>query len=628
MSWLYTIFFAGLLFSSNGEANLNRVTAVEPDSVPVIVSAADETEVFEQTYPLTANGRVSVSNVNGSIVVEAWDRSEVHLVATKIADSKETMSNVEIVVNARKDFFSVKTDHKDWKWTARDENGRNRKLEVQYKLSVPRTAMLNEIGTVNGTVTVSNFVNFTKASAVNGDVIAKDLRGAANLSTVNGEVNADFERLESGSRIDLSTVNGRVSVTLPSDANMTLKADSLNGPITNEFGLPVRKGDFIGRDLYGRLGSGEVQVRLNSVNGPLAINRQKDGKTPNAPTNLLPNKRNSGNRDLDDSVEFEADTENARVDREVARAVRDAQRASATASQEIAKAMENVKISELDKIKVKIDAKEIESKIKESMLAQKEVMAKMRNAMWLGGAPVVEQKTNSFAVKGIPKVSIDAKNCSVKVRGWDKPEVKYVLTEYSGRRGQTPASVTDAQTAAGVNITVAGGDQGRGWIEGGSERLRLEVFVPRRSDLKITADGEIRLDGVSGEIELIGEDDAIDVRESDGKLKVTNADGMVRVVGFKGDLVARTADGDVFLDGDFSAIDGKAGDGNFVLTLPPNIDADIQVSGEQLRSEELPNGKQTSENNWRLGKGGRKYTFTSGDGTVVLQNRDLIAAER
>ncbi|HLA94910.1 MAG TPA: DUF4097 family beta strand repeat-containing protein, partial [Pyrinomonadaceae bacterium] len=228
MSWLYTIVFAGLMFSSSSEVEVSKI-GTNVKQAPAVNAAFDETEKFEQSYPLSANGRVSVSNVNGSIVVEAWDKNEVRLEATKIADSKETLGDVEIKVDARPDSFSVETEYKDWKWSNKDEKNRSRKIEVQFKLMVPRTAILNEIETVNGSVSVSNFVNYTKVSAVNGNVNAGNLRGTANLSTVNGEVIADFDRLEQGSKINCDTVNGSVNLTIPSDADATIKADSLNG---------------------------------------------------------------------------------------------------------------------------------------------------------------------------------------------------------------------------------------------------------------------------------------------------------------------------------------------------------------------------------------------------------------
>src|SRR5690606_20163172 len=103
----------------------------------------------------------------------------------------------------------------------------------------------------------------------------------------NGEVLAEITEAEPGSQLNRSTVNGSGPALLPSDIPDTIKADSLNGYITNDFGLPVKKGEYVGRNLHGRLGSGDVQVRLDSVNGPLKISRRQDGRQVNPATNLL-----------------------------------------------------------------------------------------------------------------------------------------------------------------------------------------------------------------------------------------------------------------------------------------------------------------------------------------------------
>ena len=620
MSWLYSIVFASLFLSSDG-VTTNPAHSFQ-NTLPAPAGqnlSRDETEVFEQSYTLNANGRVSVSNVNGSIVVEAWDRKDVKLTATKVADSRETLQDVEIRVDARPEHFSVEADYDESRWRNRTDTDRHRRLEVQFKLSVPRTAMLNEVETVNGSVTVSNFVNSTKISAVNGNVNASNLRGTAELSTVNGEVMADFDRLEPGTKIDLSTVNGRVNLTIPSDANATLRADSLNGNISNEFGLPVRKGEYVGRDLHGRIGSGDVQIKLNSVNGGLAINRKKDGRTPSPATNLLPATRRDSSDADDDTSGPVIDTD--RINREIARAMRDANRETAKANKEAMKATE--KLKDL-KVKVDVDLKDFEINLNEGLKVQNRALASMRDAMWLGGGTTIERKGNSFSVKGTPRISIDANDCNVTVRGWDRQEVKYVLTELSNRRGRARAAVNEQQTAAGVSLKVAtANDHVR--LPGQGNELRIEVFVPRKSNLKIVSDGEIRLEGISGEIDLDGADEPIDVRGSDGKLSFTNDDGIVRVIGFSGELVAKTQDGEVYLDGDFRDIKAAAVDGKFVLTLPENADAEVHAPMDQVDISEMPGATKASENVLKLGKGSKKYTFHSVDGSLVLQSRTVVA---
>ncbi len=631
MSWLYSIVFAGLLFSSNSDTTFNKSNEFQFAQVPTTVSAVlDETEKFEQTYPLNPNGRVSVSNVNGSIVIEAWDRNEVKLEATKTADSKETLSEVDIKIESKPDSLSVETDYNNLKWNDRGERNKHRNIEVQFRLSVPRTALLNEIETVNGSVTVSNFVNLTKISAVNGNVTASNLQGAANLSTVNGEVLADFDRLATGSKISLSTVNGRVNLTIPSDANATIKADSLNGGIINDFGLPVRKGQYVGRDMYGRLGSGEVQIRLNSVNGGLAVGRKNDGKTPNPTTNLLPQK-NKGNKDWDDGDD-ESMINSEQINREVARAARDSAKVSAAAIAEAQKEMARIKpelarisAEALSKTQIELNSEAIQAQINAGLAQKDAVLAQLRSANWFPGPPFVEKKTNTFQVKDIPKVVIDAKGCGVSVRGWDKAEVKYVLTEFEDSRNRTPATVTENQTSDGVNLKVVNNDKkesndNRFYF--GPGRLRIEVFVPKKSNLKVITDGEIRLDGVSGDIDLDGGNESINIRDVDGTLRLAANDGQVRVIGFKGEFDSETVDGDVYLEGDFSKLSAKAIDGVITLTLPATANATV-TSNTKIETEGVDISDQ-KDRVLRFGSGSVNYKFDFVDGRLIVRNPSVI----
>src|SRR5947209_19405506 len=114
MSWLFTMIFAGLMVSSNGVGTSpNLENNYQKEAVPAVVQtqAQDETEKFEQTYPLNPNGRVAISNVNGSITAEAWDRNEVKLSYIKTAETKERLADVEVRIDARQDSFKVETDY-------------------------------------------------------------------------------------------------------------------------------------------------------------------------------------------------------------------------------------------------------------------------------------------------------------------------------------------------------------------------------------------------------------------------------------------------------------------------------------------------------------------------------------
>ena len=114
MSWLISLILAGVVITSDTTVPVQRNNFTNSETTTKIVRL-DETERFEQTYPLSANGRVSVSNVNGSITIDTWDKKEVKLEAVKTADSKDRLTDVEIKIDARPDSLTVETNYDNWK---------------------------------------------------------------------------------------------------------------------------------------------------------------------------------------------------------------------------------------------------------------------------------------------------------------------------------------------------------------------------------------------------------------------------------------------------------------------------------------------------------------------------------
>ena len=650
MSWLYTILFSGFLLSSQTAQPVKSVNVA--DSSPVATAAAsrlDEMEKFDKTYPFNPNGRLSMSNVNGSIVVEAWDRKEIRVEYTKVASTREHLADVEVRIDARADRMNIETDYDNWN-TRDGRNWRTGKLNVEFHLMVPRTAVLNEVETVNGSVTVSNFSNFTKISAVNGHVKANNLTGAANLSTVNGEVSADFDRLESGSKIVLSTVNGKVNLLIPSDSNATLTADSVNGTIVNDFGLPVRKGKYVGRDLYGRLGSGDVRIKLDSVNGGLTIGHKNDGKSVSPAVDLLPQKEKDdenwdSDSDKDDDDDGKMVSKSMKMDRDAQRAVRDSQREAAkavkAANREVMRIRPEIAQVALDSVAsavqavtsaaVVVNTADVQASIDKAMASQREAMTRIAADQFFSNSlPVAKVKRQTYAVKGSPSVTVDAVGCSVRVRGWDRSEVQYRVTQFSDRRNAAPIDVTDTHTDSTVNIRVQNASyrERDGDFDDPTRRAVIEIFVPRRSDLTVKTNGEIRVDGVSGKLDLQGTDESINVRDAEGSLRAVNSDGRIRVVGFNGDVSAQTSDGEIELEGAFSKLSAAANEGSIFLTLPDDASADLEANcpdilGDSIAMTRVRQGDQSSL--YRIGAGGAKYQIRTG-GEIKVRGLNSIRA--
>lgn len=651
MSWFISLFLAGAMFASNGVNNLQPVYFNAENAGAKTAVQAEETERFEQTYPLNQTGRVAVSNINGSITVDVWDSAQVKLEYVKTSDDREALADLVVKIDARADYFSVETDQSKLvrNVTSGKAGGRKNyfRSDVAYHLTVPRGAILDEIATVNGTVNIKDTSGATKASAVNGTVNATNLRGAsANLSTVNGTVNADFDRLPTSGKISLNTVNGAVNVTIPSDSEAVLRANSMNGNITNDFNLPVRKGQYVGRDLYGRIGASgaaTVQIRLNSVNGELAVKRRGDGKNLSPATNLLTEKNDKDDANWDGDADTPRPPRAPRPPRPPAlpdgelfdsEAIR---KSLEEAQKEIARLQPDMRNITAEALKqaaaVNLNSPEIQEQLKIAQEKYREAFALMANADY--GAPRVEEKSESFAVEaGTPRVTIEAGNCAVIVRGWDKREVRYAATRVS--KTQTPLDLRATRDGSKINIKVLSGGDAKNssaksanayynaLFNDSAARVRIEIFVPRKTDLKIVTGGEIRLEGVSGEIDLQGEDESVNVRDAGGKLNVGTSDGAIRVIGFRGSLTGRTADGVMNLEGDFSALDASAVDGTIVLTLPENADAVLESNAEIENDGVNLIRDKTKENSWRVGRGGALYNLNVGDGKVLVRGANVL----
>jgi len=230
------------------------------------------TEMFSQTYPLTATGRVSVANINGDVHINVWDQNSVKVDAVKRAYSSQRLSEVTVDVQSTADSVQIKTKYPE----ERNYSGRNREdgwASVEYTLTIPRRARLDGAELVNGSLDVTGVLGDVHASLVNGTVKASGLGGEVRLSTVNGGIEANVATLEAAKGVQLNSVNGSVVLIVPAGASADVKASTVHGGITNDFGLPVEDGQFVGHSMNGQIGSGGTRIRLTNVNGSIAVKR-------------------------------------------------------------------------------------------------------------------------------------------------------------------------------------------------------------------------------------------------------------------------------------------------------------------------------------------------------------------
>ena len=229
-------------------------------------------EEFHQTYTLSPGGSVRLNNINGGVEIKVWDKNEVEVDAVKYADDKDMLDQVKIVVNATRDIVDIDTKYPENSNTRNDEGP-----AVEYTVTVPKDVSLDRIKTINGEIEISDVEGKIEASTINGTVRASGINNQCRLETVNGKIDAGFVSLKSESDVMLKSVNGSIVVNFPSGAGARIKAKTVSGKISNDFGLVSShekdENSFVkvGDSIDGKIGDGGANVDAETVNGNIKI---------------------------------------------------------------------------------------------------------------------------------------------------------------------------------------------------------------------------------------------------------------------------------------------------------------------------------------------------------------------
>ncbi len=147
-------------------------------------------------------------------------------------------------------------------------NTRDNDTVVHFDVRVPPG--VNFVGrTVNGEVNGESLQGDAEGHTVNGS-IRLSTTGLGLASTVNGSVNVSMGRADWPNGASFKTVNGGITLTLPSVFDADLHADTLNGSIMADFPITVT-GRVSPRQLHGTIGNGGRPLNLSTVNGSIKL---------------------------------------------------------------------------------------------------------------------------------------------------------------------------------------------------------------------------------------------------------------------------------------------------------------------------------------------------------------------
>jgi DUF4097 and DUF4098 domain-containing protein YvlB len=149
----------------------------------------------------------------------------------------------------------------------------------------------------------------------------------------------------------------------------------------------------------------------------------------------------------------------------------------------------------------------------------------------------------SFPIESGKTLKVDVSTGDIKVTSWDKEEVFVKI--YGNKRAEEKVNFSFNSDENEVNIY---GKREGGWFNwfSGNIRLKLEIFVPSKFNIKMkTSGGDMYLSKIVGDIKLSTSGGDLSVKESAGNMHVTTSGGDITLNSVKGKFQLTTSGGDI-----------------------------------------------------------------------------------
>lgn len=232
---------------------------------------------FHWTGVLAAGKTLRIEDVNGSIKATGTSSKEASVSAVR-RSKKSDPTSVEIRVEQDGDvtiICAVWPNQQDADGCNRhshndNDHGSHNDVNVDFTVSVPAGVKF-EGQTVNGSVSAGGLVADAEVTSVNGDVTLAT-RGTGSAETVNGDVRLTLGTSSWTGDLEAKTVNGSVTVEMPTPANLDVRANTLNGDISSDFPMTIQ-GKMSPRSMRGTIGNGGPRLELSTVNGPIELKK-------------------------------------------------------------------------------------------------------------------------------------------------------------------------------------------------------------------------------------------------------------------------------------------------------------------------------------------------------------------
>jgi hypothetical protein len=234
-------------------------------------AAGKAQDEWTRTYNVSTGGRLEIVNVNGRISAEPAAGTTIEIRADRsvkaISDeqARELLGQIEMREEVGSDRIRIEV-------RAPRFNGRSGH-EIKWMIKVPKGVAV-DLRTVNGGVRMTGLHGDVRARSTNGGIVGSGLAASSvDAAVTNGGVEIELVAAPTTGSFDLESVNGGVTLSLPSHSKADIAARCVNGGITvNDLDVEV-VGEQTRRRLNGKLNGGGARVSMETVNGGVKIVR-------------------------------------------------------------------------------------------------------------------------------------------------------------------------------------------------------------------------------------------------------------------------------------------------------------------------------------------------------------------
>ncbi|MBV8081631.1 MAG: DUF4097 family beta strand repeat protein [Candidatus Eremiobacteraeota bacterium] len=275
---------------------LHAALALATPVVALLLSGFQElSATTNSTYPIAANGTLTVTTQSGDIKVQSWNGNTVKMTVNKHAQTQAVLDSLSVDVAITDGNVKVKAEHPhtctdcDTSFDIQVPRSVNvRAHTASGNLNVAEIAGTADVGSESGNITVTDVRGAIDAGTESGEIrvegpgasvhcktssgniTIKGARGDLDAQAASGNVSARVDEMTAIRAIDLRTTHGNVTLAMPRNAGATIAASTVAGSIDSDLGQTPSQG-YAGATLAQTIGNGRVQIKLSTTAGNVEL---------------------------------------------------------------------------------------------------------------------------------------------------------------------------------------------------------------------------------------------------------------------------------------------------------------------------------------------------------------------